>query len=500
MSSSTHLISLAFLVSLLLCCTLIHSASALGPDRPWRRKGKEDWEHEDEDEHEHEEEEGAGREEMRFLLGEAKRVISTDAGEMRVVKGYNGKRRFGERGIHVGFITMEPRSLFLPQYLDSDLLLFVRRGEAKIGLIYKDELVERRLRIGDIYRVPAGSPFYIVNVGEGQRLHVICSIDPSRGLGVGTFQSFFIAGGANPVSVLAGFDQQTLSTAFNVTIDELREIMTGQEAGPIVYVDSRGPRVWSDFLELKNEKKMQHLKELMPEDEDDEDQQTEGEDQWSLKRMLATLLSGIGDNRRESSDRGRRKTGGGPDAYNIFEGNPDFRNKYGWSLALDHHEYHPLKKSGLGVFYVNLSAGSMMAPHLNPTATEYGIVLHGTGTIQIVYPNGTSALNTKVREGSVFWVPRYFPFCQIASRSGPFEFFGFTTSSHRNRPQFLVGANSILQTMKGSEFAAAFGLTTERFREIVDAQRESVIIPTPAAAPPDEEARLDKQNWEGEQV
>ncbi|GAB2220790.1 hypothetical protein Droror1_Dr00008463 [Drosera rotundifolia] len=131
----------------------------------------------------------------------------------------------------------------------------------------------------------------------------------------------------------------------------------------------------------------------------------------------------------------------------------------------------------------------MMAPHLNPTATEYGIVLHGTGTIQIVYPNGTLALNTKVREASVFWVPRYFPFCQIASKSGPFEFFGFTTSSYRNSPQFLVGANSILQTMRGSEFAAAFGLTTERFREIVDAQRESVIIPTPAAAPPDEEVK-----------
>ncbi|KAL9252460.1 Vicilin-like seed storage protein-like protein [Drosera capensis] len=491
MLSSTHFTSLAFLVSLLLCSTLIHTASALGPDGPLRRKGKEDWKHEDEDEdehkheHEHEEEEGTGGEEMRFLLGEAKRVMSTDAGEMRVVKGYNGKRRFGERGIHVGFITMEPRSLFLPQYLDSDLLLFVRRGEAKIGLIYKDELVERRLRIGDIYRVPAGSSFYIVNVGEGQRLHVICSIDPSRGLGVGTFQSFFVAGGANPASVLAGFDQQTLSTAFNVTIDELREIMTGQEAGPIVYIDSRGPRVWSDFLELKDEKKMQQLKELMP----DEDQQLEEQDQWSLKKMLTTLLLGIGDNRREGGDGGSRKTGGGPDAYNIFDRKPDFRNNYGWSLALDHHEYHPLKKSGLGVYYVNLSAGSMMAPHLNPTAAEYGIVLHGTGTIQIVYPNGTSALNTKVREGTVFWVPRYFPFCQIASRSGPFEFFGFTTSSHRNRPQFLVGANSILQTMRGSEFAAAFGLTTERFREIVDAQRESVIIPTPAAAPPDEEVK-----------
>ena len=49
--------------------------------------------------------------------------------------------------------------------------------------------------------------------------------------------------------------------------------------------------------------------------------------------------------------------------------------------------------------------------------------------MKIVFPNGTSAMDAKVKEGDVFWVPRYFPFCQTASRSGPFEFFGFTTST-----------------------------------------------------------------------
>lgn len=128
----------------------------------------------------------------------------------------------------------------------------------------------------------------------------------------------------------------------------------------------------------------------------------------------------------------------------------------------------------------------MMAPHVNPMATEYGIVLSGVGTIQVVFPNGTSAMNTKVKEGDVFWIPRYFPFCQIASRTGPFEFFGFTTSAHRNRPQFLVGASSILRTMRGPEFATAFGLTEDRYYEIVDAQLEAVILPSPSAAPADE--------------
>ncbi len=61
-------------------------------------------------------------------------------------------------------------------------------GEAKVGLIYKDELGERRLRAGDVYRIPAGSAFYLVNTGEGQRLHIICSVDTSESLGMGTLQ------------------------------------------------------------------------------------------------------------------------------------------------------------------------------------------------------------------------------------------------------------------------------------------------------------------------
>ncbi len=61
-------------------------------------------------------------------------------------------------------------------------------GEAKIGLIYKDELGERWLKSGDVYHIPAGSAFYLVNTAEGQNLHIICSIDPSESLGMGAFQ------------------------------------------------------------------------------------------------------------------------------------------------------------------------------------------------------------------------------------------------------------------------------------------------------------------------
>jgi hypothetical protein len=119
----------------------------------------------------------------------------------------------------------------------------------------------------------------------------------------------------------------------------------------------------------------------------------------------------------------------------------------------------------------------MLAPHVNPRATEYGVVLRGEGVVQVVFPNGSLAMSATVRAGDVFWVPRYFPFCQAASRGAPLEFFGFTTSARRTRPQFLVGASSVLRTMLGPELAAGLGTSQEDLRELLRAQNESVILP-----------------------
>lgn len=71
-------------------------------------------------------EEGVTRQDKLFLMLKSKRVAKTDAGEMRVLESYGG--RVLERHLHIGFITMEPMSLFIPQYIDSTLIIFVRSG------------------------------------------------------------------------------------------------------------------------------------------------------------------------------------------------------------------------------------------------------------------------------------------------------------------------------------------------------------------------------------
>ncbi|KAM0948037.1 putative rmlC-like cupin domain superfamily, rmlC-like jelly roll protein [Dioscorea sansibarensis] len=418
-----------------------------------------------------EKEEGGDDSKRLFMLEDSKQVVKTEAGEVRVISGPKLERDMPN--MHIGFISMEPSSLFIPQYIDANLILFVRRGEVKMGWIYKDEYVEKKLKMGDVNFIPAGSAFYMVNTGIGQRLQIICSIDASQTIGFNSYHPFYIAGGTNPTSVLFGFGMGTLTAALNATAEEVGKVMTSRTDGAIVFIDGKEAEPPAKFTKRKPKEIMSVRREGDVDVGDDDDEDAEEIDDggfWIWRKMLGSLLK-----TRKENAKGPVKA---PDSYNMYDSAPDFKNKFGWSLALDENDYEPLKHSDFGVYMVNLTGGTMLAPHVNPRATEFGVVLGGEGRVQVVFPNGTMAMNKKVSEGDVFWVPRYFPFCHIASRSGPMEFFGFTTAARRNWPQFLAGARSLLKTMMGPELAAGFGVNQTRLRRIVEAQEEELFLPS----------------------
>ncbi|CAL9768987.1 unnamed protein product [Musa acuminata subsp. burmannicoides] len=405
---------------------------------------------------EEEEAHGGGRAlRGRFLLARSRTVARTDAGEIRVVSRYRSKSE--PCPMHIGLIQMEPNSLVVPQYVDANLVVFVHRGEVKVGWIHKDELVERKLRRGDVSVIPAGSTFYIVNTHSSDRSQMICSIDTTQSTGHSLHQSFFIGGGMNPTSVLAGFDTNTLTAAFNVTAEELERMVQSQRGGAIVYMSGESTE--------------------RPDLNDNNDDSA-----WTKQKLVDYLLGKV-----DKEKAGNGEPVGALHAYNLYDNEPSYRNSFGWTTAIDEDDFSPLRSTGVGVYVVNLTAGSMLAPHMNPMATEYGVVLRGSGTIQVVFPNGSNAMNAEVSEGDVFWIPQYFPFCQIASSGAPMEFFGFTTSSRRNHPQFLIGASSVLRSMRGRELAAAFRISEERLERLVKAQRESVILPIRHHQQPEED-------------
>ncbi|KAG8063463.1 hypothetical protein GUJ93_ZPchr0003g16858 [Zizania palustris] len=466
-----------------------------------------------------------------FLLDRVEKVVESEGGRVHVVRGHpwppaaispDPWASGGREGLlHIGFISMEPKTLFVPQYVDSNLILFVQQGEVKVGWVHKDELVEKKLKMGDVLHIDAGSTFYMVNSGKDQRLQIICSIDASDSIGFSPYQAFFLAGVGRPTSVLAGFNPKTLVTAFNTTYDELATTLLAETRGPIVYYTSEpvsaggeerreqgGQRgVGVGYKGARRGEAAGRWRSVGRGEEEEEDF-ADVPPTWSWRKLMGRLL-GIDSGATnavaaELNKKGKDKTVRAPEPYNIFEHEPGFRNTYGWSLTVDKHDYEPLDHSDIGVYLVNLTPGSMMAPHMNPRATEYGVVLSGEGVIQVVFPNGSLAMSATVRAGDVFWIPRFFPFCQVAAREGPFVFFGFTTSARRNRPQFLAGATSVLRAILGPELAAALGVPEKYTRKVVLSQKESVILPPLPEMKkwdePDEKGRQQTEQWVIKQV
>ncbi|MBA0790638.1 hypothetical protein Gohar_015274, partial [Gossypium harknessii] len=216
----------SFLLLALVLCYGVTVTMGYRSEKQWRKERERR-----EEEMEPEEEEESESRKSWFLMPKSRPVMTTDAGEMRLVRSPGG--RIVDKPLHMGFITMEPQSLFIPQYLDSSLTLFVRTGEARVGCIYKDEMVERRLKIGDVYHIPAGSTFYILN------------------------------------------------PELQVSMSKLEEIMRGQQEGPIVHVTKfHAPSIWTKLSQLQEQDRLKQVKRMIQGEADEE------EKEWSWWKLF----------------------------------------------------------------------------------------------------------------------------------------------------------------------------------------------------------------------
>ncbi|KAH9313950.1 hypothetical protein KI387_022577, partial [Taxus chinensis] len=310
--------------------------------------------------------------------------------------------------------------------------------QARIGWIWKNKLLERDLRVGDIYRIPAGCAFYVSNTGEVERLRLIGIMERAYKAGAHVMQGdesqmAFIGGGyGNPTSVLSGFDQEILRSAFKVSVGEIKELLSRQNSGPIVHsVTSEHKSLTEDWGKRYILNKRIAIGAMMG---------------WNKKKM---------------------------DSFNILKKKPSFHNKYGWTKVVDGKDYAPLKHSDLNIFMVNLTKGTMLSPHWNPRATEIGIVTRGSGMVQIVYPNGSSTERIRVSQGDVFVVPQFYPMSQLSFGNESFEFLGFSSCSRGNQPQFLAGGNSVLNKLNKDTAALGFGVSSDYLSDFLAAQRDA---------------------------
>ena len=121
--------------------------------------------------------------------------------------------------------------------------------------------------------------------------------------------------------------------------------MSGQGSGPIVFVkDSHRPSTWAKFLEMKNQDKFKHLKRILMGFDGEIELKNDGK--WSWRKLLKAVI-GIPDKKQHVEPN---------EPYNLYNRKPDFKNSYGWSIALDDSDYSALSNSGIGVYIVHLTA------------------------------------------------------------------------------------------------------------------------------------------------
>ncbi|KAK8710360.1 hypothetical protein V6N13_145687 [Hibiscus sabdariffa] len=379
------------------------------------------------------------------LKHQRKLLTRTEHGEISAASITDGAKA----PYHLQFITLEPNSVFLPVVLHADMVFFVHTGILKLNAS----------RSG--IRLQQGSVFYVQSSLEAgrERLRIYAIFtnieDDIYEPSVGAYSSI--------TDMVLGFDSRLLRAAFKVPEDVIEEMLGASKAPAIIHaVDN--PKMFGEL---------------------------------QARVLKAFLGSNRGGFFGSINGRNKKKM----KAYNVLEADPDFENCNGWSVTVDKKDLHFLKHSNIGIFMVNLTKGSMMAPHWNPRAAEIAIVLQGQGMVQVLCSSHAKKsecrnMRYRVEEGDVFAVPRFHPMAQISFNNDSFVFMGFSTSTEKNNPQFLAGKRSALRSLDRDILAWSFNVSKTTIDHLLQPQKESVILDCTSCA--EEEERLMEEEIERE--
>ncbi|KAL0343319.1 UNVERIFIED_CONTAM: Vicilin-like seed storage protein [Sesamum angustifolium] len=379
---------------------------------------------------------------------ERRALVSTEYGQISAVRVRDAVS--GSHLLH--FITLEPNSLFLPVVLHADMVFYVHTGSGRLSWTEEDELKNAELRRGDVYRLRQGSVFFIQSNLETEterqklRIHAIFA-NSDNGL---TVQSFWACSEPTPGpyssirDMVLGFDRKVLQAAFKVPEEVIDELFNGTQQPTIIHrVPGTKRTAWETEVEF-------------------------------VRGLLASRSYNIFElNRKKRKESAR--------LFNLIKEDKDFENCNGWSTTVTRKKLSALKGSNVGLFMVNLTAGSMMGPHWNPRAAEVAVVLRGRGMVRVVcssISNETGCRNMRfeVEEGDVFVVPRFHPMAQMSFNNETLVFMGFSTSTKKNHPQFLAGQASVLRCLDKDVLAMSFNVTNATLDQLLAQQHDSVIL------------------------
>eukprot|EP00258_Populus_trichocarpa_P019137 XP_006383667.2 vicilin-like antimicrobial peptides 2-1 [Populus trichocarpa] len=382
-----------------------------------------------------------------------KSEVETEHGRVRVLQKFTKKSKLlrGLENIRVAIIEANPQTFIAPTHLDAGFVLFVAKGRGAITLIHEEDKQTFNLERGDVFGVPAGTTFYMVNKDENEKLRVAKILWPVNL--PGNFKAFHGAGGEDAESFFRAFSWELLEAALKVR--RLERIFKQQQGGIVK----------------------------------------------ASKEQIQALGHG-----EEGGHGGGGlwpfPTGGSSGPFNIFDKDPVKRNNYGQLFEAKPKDSEQLRDLDLIVSLANITRGSMAGPYYNSKATMISIVLEGEGYFEMACPRDSSSgssmgyiesegsrrgkggqtyqkTSSRLSRNSVFIVPAGHPVATVASENSNLEVLCFEVYAKGNVRYPLAGKWNVIGEMDREAKELAYGVPAKEVDQIFGKQQEEFFFPGP---------------------
>ncbi|KAB2050662.1 hypothetical protein ES319_A12G003200v1 [Gossypium barbadense] len=412
----------------------------------WEEEGKKQSKEDAEDEGEEEKHNPYVFEDKHFST-----AIKTGKGRVDLLTKFthNSDILRGIENYRLALLVASPKSFVVPNHFDANAIFVVTQGRGTLTLIHEDKRESFNIETGDIIYVRAGTPLYLINRDDNEKLFIVKLLQPINQ--PDHYEVFYGAGGAKPESFYETFSTEILEAALKTSRDKLEKFFDKQGKGP--------------FLEASKEQ----IEAMSSQEEG-----SKGGGLWPF-----------GSESKSES------------AFNLFrKRQPSHCNRYGQLFEVEEDEFKGLKDFDLRVSYVNITKGCMSAPFYNSRAIKIAIVVKGEGYFEMVSPpvspkssqedsagrkSGSryQKISSRLRSDTVFVVPAGHPFVTVASRNNNLEILCFEVNIENNVRYLLAGEGNYVQQFEKEAKELAFKSKEEEVDRIFGNQDEEFFFPGP---------------------
>ncbi|KEH30108.1 putative 11-S seed storage protein, plant [Medicago truncatula] len=295
-------------------------------------------------------------------------------------------------------LALHKNGFAVPRYSDSSKVAYVLQGSGVAGIVLPEsEEKVVAIKEGDALALPFGVVTWWYNK-EDTELVVLFLGDTSKAHKAGEFTDFFLTG---PNGIFTGFSTEFVGRAWDLDENNVKTLVGKQSAKGIVKLDGK--------ISLPQPKE-EHKKGM---------------------------------------------------ALNCLEAPLDVDIKNGGRVVVLNTKNLPLVgEVGLGADLVRIDGRSMCSPGFScDSALQVTYIVRGSGRVQVVGVDGKRVLETTLKAGDLFIVPRFFVVSKIANNDG-MEWFSIITTPN---PVFthMAGSSSVWKALSPTVLQAAFNVDPE---------------------------------------